>query len=1013
MVCRYCGYCGANVPPGTNYCPYCGRFLQQAEHVPAVTAGTTGRRFRWITAGIVSAVLLAVAAVLIVTLVLPDRSNPKPETTAAVDSTNPFKAEIMAGFDFEDVATADQIVGEPRPALAVRGLSPSSGTVGTGIQISGVNLDGPGPAVAMLGDTEMVMRSVTEDLIEATIPAGARSGDVRLSVAGQTIDAGYLEVIPQETHLLLETDLVAGAEPQTVTAGAISVTVPGGAISGNETVRIEQIIDPQPVNLPASVTGVAFSIEIGDMHEFGDLLTIGYTLPADTPGEPSVAYFNEETSLWDTLPGGVMDGTFYLYTDHLTDFFIFYWGKAVYSPDEHFKIYYEPHDTFNYGVSMDDLARKVGVTLEKVREDYEATIPAGYREDFSYLGMFDAMDVYLDSGHSQGSYNALTNNLLLPTTYSGQDDFETVLAHEFFHAYQDSVWNEIKMVGKMSRSDNMWAVEALAELAAYESAFPEKKREREITGGVLSQDPYNTFDEIHEYSMSCFLRYLLRKTGSTFEELWMHTADSDSYLISTSFNEFFKSKSSGFISLEMAYTDFWLDVIGDVDAPRQVVLDLHFDGRTKSFAPDEHAATFQYQSGSPATMAFNLFKVSGYSANVPLRIFCVACPEGSRNGAWSTDLAGVRSVGDLNGARVPGGHAWDRTYAGGPRSDSHELHEFTQGVDQVVVIALDGEISDSPAGVRVSEIQAQCRPAKLENAIAGKEYEFSFAFKDIFPHVGQTVVVVDFGDGKTIESRQTNETGALSGAVCHTYTEPPVTPVKCSLYDASGSDRQLISQLVIPVDAAAPLTLSASPNPVETGVAVQFTAGSDGGGYAYEWDFGDGATLQAQTPTTEHTYDQPGTYDVSLKAYDDEGGLRGTARQTITVTAPASTTTIAEASPLVGTWQAVGEPSHNIKTNEYYYFVSTLILSPDETCSWEVKPVLLEVPDDSSDVHYPLTMYPSLDHEYYIGTYEVGDAAFADGTIWLEEGGQSLPSTFGVGENGEELYFQSTILKRQ
>lgn len=136
-----------------------------------------------------------------------------------------------------------------------------------------------------------------------------------------------------------------------------------------------------------------------------------------------MAYLNEETSMRDTLPGGVMDGTFFFYTDHLTDFFIFYWGKAVYSPNEHSTIYYQPSDSFNFGSSMDDLAPRIGAALEAAREDYEAKIPAGYREDFSYMGLPDAMDVYLESGYSKGTYNALTNNILLPTTYSGEDNF--------------------------------------------------------------------------------------------------------------------------------------------------------------------------------------------------------------------------------------------------------------------------------------------------------------------------------------------------------------------------------------------------------------------------------------------------------------------------------------------------------------------------------------------------------------------------------------------------------------
>ena len=48
----------------------------------------------------------------------------------------------------------------------------------------------------------------------------------------------------------------------------------------------------------------------------------------------------------------------------------------------------------------------------------------------------------------KGTYNAITNNILLPTNYPSSDDFETMAAHELFHTYQDAVWNEVKGIGK-------------------------------------------------------------------------------------------------------------------------------------------------------------------------------------------------------------------------------------------------------------------------------------------------------------------------------------------------------------------------------------------------------------------------------------------------------------------------------------------------------------------------------------------------------------------------------------
>lgn len=176
------------------------------------------------------------------------------------------------------------------------------------------------------------------------------------------------------------------------------------------------------------------------------------------------------------------------------------------------------------------------------------------------------------------------------------------------------------------------------------------------------------------------------------EELWIYTADSGNVLISSSLNDFFRSRSGDFVSLEVAHTEFWLDVLGDDDAPQQDVLDTRFHKRMKRFAANKHAATFHYLSGYPATLAFSLFTVNGFSPNIPRLIFCVTSSEDSVNGAWTTSVSSARAIGDLNRARVTDGYVWDRTYAGGPLTDAYELYSFDHGVYQLVLMALESEI---------------------------------------------------------------------------------------------------------------------------------------------------------------------------------------------------------------------------------------------------------------------------------------------------------------------------------
>ncbi|MBL7811024.1 MAG: PKD domain-containing protein [Bacteroidetes bacterium] len=64
-----------------------------------------------------------------------------------------------------------------------------------------------------------------------------------------------------------------------------------------------------------------------------------------------------------------------------------------------------------------------------------------------------------------------------------------------------------------------------------------------------------------------------------------------------------------------------------------------------------------------------------------------------------------------------------------------------------------------------------------------------------------------------------------------------------------------------PCELKGDFKFSATPNGV-----VKFGASSTGGGYYYEWDFGDGTTGSGQNLT--HTYKKPGTYTVCVKISD-------------------------------------------------------------------------------------------------------------------------------------------------
>ena len=531
----------------------------------------------------------------------------------------------------------------------------------------------------------------------------------------------------------------------------------------------------------------------------------------------------------------------------------------------------------------------------------------------------------------------------------------------------------------MSNTNNIWAVEALTELAAYELAFPEKNRERPISSGVSSQEPYYTFDEVHEYSMSCFLRYLLWETNSAFEDLWISVASSGKTNLGVCINDFFKSRSSDFISLDVSYLNFWRDTISDSDAPLNEEPDSLFYKRKMYFQANQHSAEFEYKD-IISTTALNLFTVKGYAENMPLRIFDVECT-GVR--AMCAQVPGILYANEINTARTPDGYNWDSIYTDPTLGDSHRLYQFEQGKDSVVLVALECMQSDVLYGVKVSEIQAQCNPKKIDSIVPGHVQEFQLAFKDIFTYVGEVEVVIDFGDGEVRRYKKTNGNGTLNGTITHTFGEITGNTVTCSLYDVTQGNKALISRLVIPIAKGEAVLLSATPNSAEPGSAVRLSTNINESGYTYQWEFGDGTSDTTNSiAQISHIYETSGTYTASVTVLDSEGKRYGMALVSVTIQSPEPTTEEDHYSWLYGTWQYTSETFYNVPTHQTWYWIETLQLNSDGTFHYEFAPIVIDVPEDEQPT------YDSISNNIY-------EYAADNGTMQIFKEGGSPSDAFG------------------
>jgi len=159
----------------------------------------------------------------------------------------------------------------------------------------------------------------------------------------------------------------------------------------------------------------------------------------------------------------------------------------------------------------------------------------------------------------------------------------------------------------------------------------------------------------------------------------------------------------------------------------------------------------------------------------------------------------------------------------------------------------------SPTPVEVLSVDG---PAELETSEQG-------TFQAEINEDAETPVEArwDFGDGSTSSSMMTTHAFDAEGEYTVTFT---------ATNEANSASQTLTVNVVPPPVPAQVVTLSASPNPGTEGEPVRFSSSVRGDTPVdYEWDFGDGGTSQANTPT--HTYDTPGTYQVTLNASNDVG----------------------------------------------------------------------------------------------------------------------------------------------
>ena len=218
--------------------------------------------------------------------------------------------------------------------------------------------------------------------------------------------------------------------------------------------------------------------------------------------------------------------------------------------------------------------------------------------------------------------------------------------------------------------------------------------------------------------------------------------------------------------------------------------------------------------------------------------------------------------------------AWSWSFGdGGTATSQNPSHTYAAGGTYTVTLTVTDNQGATGSTSKSVAVAAPNKPptAAFSASCSGLTCGFTSSSSD--PDGSISTYSWTFGDGKTATSQNPSHTYAAGG----TYT---VTLTVTDNQGATASTSKSVTVTAPNQPPTAAFTASCS------GLTCSFTSSSsdpDGSISAYSWTFGDGATSTAQNPA--HTYAVGGTYTVTLKVTDNQGGT-GTTSHGVTVTQP-------------------------------------------------------------------------------------------------------------------------------
>ncbi len=280
------------------------------------------------------------------------------------------------------------------------------------------------------------------------------------------------------------------------------------------------------------------------------------------------------------------------------------------------------------------------------------------------------------------------------------------------------------------------------------------------------------------------------------------------------------------------------------------------DGQTSTQQSPVHT----YAAAGTYTVSLNASNAYGYDLSTQTNLITVLTPPAA---AFTANVTGGNAPLTVQFTDTSTGDIDDRHWDFGDGQTSTQpnpIHTYLEPGIYTVTLTVSNaysEDTETKTGlITVLTPPAAAFSADLNRIPVGGTIQFTDASTgDI------TTWHWDFGDGETSNEQSPS----------HTYTAPGLYTVSLTVSNAYGSDTETKATYIdVGLPPVADFTPSATIGVVPA--EITFTDSSANTPTSWLWDFGDGETSTAQSPT--HTYTAAGTYTVSLtatNAYGEDG----------------------------------------------------------------------------------------------------------------------------------------------